>query len=194
MGSPSTFMLGGKHISITSAFADCYISEQNGYVAWGFEVHGYVPDAVSGPIEPIVRSESPFRFFRPESPIPWIDSFPRSLNWETSTDLEGQLVATVYVHEHSQIDSGSHSAVQDSGRLHVALTGTALIVDTLGIAQPTRIRIDTEAKFKGIWLGRRPEPECRALLSRFYRDEEFEYSVTADGVSLMRPCFTNSTR
>jgi len=117
----------------------------------------------------------------------WTGIAPREVQWTDKNGTDDTPSGILYVFEHEPIFDCSARCFDDSGRVGIKLDGRCDIHFNEEYGAGIPFGLEATAAFRGVWFGRRPEAECRAEISRFLAENDFDFTPTEHGVSMLTP-------
>jgi hypothetical protein len=123
----------------------------------------------------------------PEALRRWIDLAPRDVRWLEKNDTDVTPSGMLYIFEHTPVFECRARCYHDAGKMQVELAGKCVVYFDEHYGTNLDLYLGSSVVFRGVWFGRRPESECRNEIARFLNADDFEFSPTEDGVSMLTP-------
>ena len=117
----------------------------------------------------------------------WRELAPRDVHWVEKNDTDVTPSGMSYVFEHTPIFGCHARCYNDAGEMHVELTGICDIYFDEYYDTYLGLQLKSATVFRGVWFGRRSESDCRNEISRFLNPDDFTFSPTEYGVSMLTP-------
>ncbi len=117
----------------------------------------------------------------------WTDLAPRDARWLEKNDTDVTPSGMLYIFEHTPIFECIAQLRNERGIMQVKVNGKCDVYYDEQYDTNLDLRLDSEVVFHCVWFGRRPESECRAAISAFLDPNDFDYSQTEHGVSMLIP-------
>jgi hypothetical protein len=117
----------------------------------------------------------------------WWELAPREASWVADNDNGITPSGMLRIFEHTLLSQSQARLSSANGEMQLNLTGRCDVHFNERYGRNLPLTLDTAVKFDGIWLGRAPEALCCALIDPYLDFEDFKYSPTEHGVSVLRP-------
>lgn len=162
--------------------AYCYTDE----MLWDFQIdcEGHVGGKLHG-YEPTL-SLSLFQTL-PEEFQHWTELAPRKVRWTEKNDTDITPSGMLYIFEHTPIFESCAHIYNNAAEMRLELHSQCDVYFDDGFDTDLALHLDAAVAFRGIWFGRRSESECRHAISRFLNPNDFDFSPTEHGVSMLTP-------
>lgn len=135
-----------------------------------------------GPKLSLSLFETPVAAFRH-----WTNLVPREVCWVERNDTDVTPSGLLYIFEHSPVFECHARCYNQLGTIRIELGGKCDVFFDERYDRNLDLRLDSPVAFRGVWFGRRPESDCKTEIARFLNPDDFDYSPTEHGVSLLTP-------
>lgn len=123
----------------------------------------------------------------PEAFRHWTGLAPREVRWVEKNDTDVTPSGMLYIFEHTPTFDCHARLYNDAGEMHVELDGKCDVYFDEYYDTNLDLHLDSAVVFRGVWFGGRPESACRNEISRFLNPDDFDFSPTEHGVSMLTP-------
>ncbi len=172
---------------LTEASLDAYIDAENDLIAWGIEISGRTTQPGFERWKPTARCET-LLSTGPGDLASWHDLAGRSVEWSRAEDEDGEAFATLYLFEHSPIyDATVHLSNGGAGGLMISWAGRFDPHINDDYNEGVSLSVRESVVFCGVWCGRASEEASWRSLEPFFPRDQFAYTQTDHGVSLLVP-------
>ena len=117
----------------------------------------------------------------------WRELAPRDVRWVDKNDTDVTPSGMLYIFEHTPIFECHARCYNAAAEMRIELDGKCDVYFDEDYDADLDLHLDSAVVFRGVWFGRRPESECRNDISRFLNPDDFDYSPTEHGVSMLTP-------
>jgi len=117
----------------------------------------------------------------------WTELAPRALRWVEKNDTDVTPSGSLYIFEHTPIFECQVRCFDRAGQMQVELDGKCDVYFDEQYETNLDLHLDSAVVFRGVLFGRQPEVECRKEIGRFLNPNDFAFSPTEHGVSLLTP-------
>lgn len=117
----------------------------------------------------------------------WTELIPREVRWVNKNDTDVTPSGTLYIFEHTPIFECRARCSIVAGKMQVELDGKCDVHFDEQYDTNLELHLDSAVIFRGVWFGRQPESDCRSEIARFLNPDDFEFSPTEHGVSMLTP-------
>jgi hypothetical protein len=117
----------------------------------------------------------------------WTSLVPRDVRWAEKNDTDVTPSGMLYVFEHTPIFECHARCFDEAGKMQVALDGKCGVYYDEHYGTNLDLHLDSSVVFRGVWYGRRSESECRKDIARFLNPDDFAFTPTEHGVSMLTP-------
>jgi hypothetical protein len=117
----------------------------------------------------------------------WWELAPREASWVEKNDNGVTPSGMLRIFEHTLLFESQARLLQANGEMQINLAGQCDVHFNERYGRNLPLALDAAVKFDGIWLGRAPEMICYTLIDPFLDFDDFQYSQTERGVSVLKP-------
>lgn len=180
------FKISDIKFDIKDAILDAYIDSDKKLIKWGVEINTFATSNEFKRWRPSMKSEV-FLSTKPDDMKSYLDLSGKSVRWHDREDEDGESFGELYVFEHEPLYESTIQLTKIKDSLFFSLSSKCDVYWNEQYSCNLSLKIDTSLEFKGIWCGRKPENECRKLLEPYFSQDQFIYTKTKHGVSLLAP-------
>ena len=181
------FLIEDLHFDIKEAILDAFINKKDMTINWGIKITTIEKKIDEQFISPEAYSEIIFKS-SPGEIKHWSEIAEKTISWKESCDDKGDPIGYLYTFEHEPLYESEVSFKLNSNKnIFVEWNSKCDIHWNQKYGEELSLKIQSDIKFEGIWFGKKPESQCKDLLSKFFPIEDFKYIVTSHGVSLFVP-------
>jgi hypothetical protein len=117
----------------------------------------------------------------------WTKLAPREVRWVRRNDTDVTPSGLLYLFEHTPIFKCYARCSLTAGNMQVELDGKCDVHYDEEYSENLDLHLESRVVFRGVWFGRQPEAECRNKIARFLNADDFDFSLTEHGVSMLTP-------
>lgn len=117
----------------------------------------------------------------------WQELAPRNVSWVERNDTDTTPSGILYIFEHTPIFECHAHCYNDGGKMQVGLDGKCDVYFDKQYDTNQELHLESPVVFQCVWFGRWPESDCRKTISSFLNPDNFDYSLTEHGVSILTP-------
>ncbi len=185
------FRVADIDFDVTESILDAYIDNRDGVIAWGVEISARTINPQFGRWIPCAKSEVLLRT-GPEDLARWQDLAGKSVEWSEAEDEDGEPFGMLCIFEHDPIYEGRVRLDRGTpAGLSIRWQGKFDPYIDEKYAEGLPITIDVPLVFRGILFGREPEDEYWKALAPFFPRDQYRFTQTEHGVSLLVPSVDN---
>jgi hypothetical protein len=180
------FRISDLRFKIEAAFVDSFIDEDEMTLNFGLEIFAVCTNP--GFENWKARAQNEIFTVRKAGEITnWKNLDSKEITWTEKYDEEGEMYGSLYIFEHNPVYESSLIFGIENEQFKIDWIGKTDVNWDEKYGQNLDIEIRTIMPFKGIWCANKSEEDSLKLVGRFCNPEEFKYTQTKDGVSLLTP-------
>ncbi len=181
------FRVADIDFDVTESILDAYIDDDEDVIVWGVEISARATNSQFARWKPSAKSEALFRT-GPADLVRWQNLAGRSAEWGEAEDEKGEPFGILYIFEHDPIYEASvRIGRNSSASLSINWRGKFNPYIDEKYAEGLSITIDEPLVCRGIFCRREPEDACWKALAPFFPRDQFRFTQTEHGVSLLVP-------
>ncbi len=117
----------------------------------------------------------------------WAELAPREVSWVEKAGTDDTPSGLLYIFEHTPIYQCTACCYNESGQMHIKIDARCDVLYDEQYGTDLELHLDAPVEFRGVWFGRSAEPECRMMISKFLDPDDFDFTPTEHGVSMLTP-------
>lgn len=117
----------------------------------------------------------------------WTNIAPRQVCWVDKHDTDVTPSGMLYIFEHEPIFECNARCYVKDDQMYITLNGKCDVHYDEEYSTGLELHLDAVVVFDCVMFGRSPESACRQIISEFLKPEDFVFSTTEDGVSILVP-------
>ncbi len=117
----------------------------------------------------------------------WLELAPQEVRWVEKRGTDDTPSGLLDVFEHTPIYHCTAHCYNKSGQMHIKIDARCDVLFDAPYSTNLELHLDAPVVFRGVWFGRRKETECRTIISKFLNPDDFDFTPTEHGISILTP-------
>jgi hypothetical protein len=117
----------------------------------------------------------------------WTKLAPREVRWDEKNDDDEVPSGMLYIFEHTLLYECHALLKNKRGKMYITVDGKCDVHYDDQYYDNLDFHLESAVDFWGVFFGRQTEARCRKSIARFLNPDDFDFSKTVDGVSILSP-------